>query len=162
MSSLSSPETVVLYALTREGSVPAARFRWGRSAGVTLDVLDERWAHVARTTFRDGVTLPGGRRVTPADGKAFMRALLEPTRTTYYYFVDESSGRERRPHPEPLTEPQPGWRLCPECGGARYCPVCDGQGWREGGQRCRMCGGTGECYYCGGGGEVRDEPVRKP
>jgi hypothetical protein len=63
--------------------------------------------------------------------------------------------RERRPHPQPLALPHPGWKLCPECEGERYCQVCDGQGWRSEEQRCRMCGGTGECYVCGGGGEVR-------
>jgi hypothetical protein len=70
--------------------------------------------------------------------------------------------RERRPHPQPLLQPHQGWRLCPECGGGRYCPVCDGQGWRSDDQRCRMCGGTGECYVCGGGGEVRLEAATAP
>ena len=69
----------------------------------------------------------------------------------YYHFVDESPERERRPHPERLLEPHAGWRLCPECGGERFCQVCDGQAWRSEEQGCRMCSGTAECYFCGGG-----------
>jgi hypothetical protein len=154
------PNVVALQALTRDGSVAVARFRWDPSTGVTLEVLDERWGEAARAMFRDGVTLSGERTVTPADGEAFMRGLLEPGRRTYYYFVNESLEQERRPHPLPVLEPHAGWKLCPECGGKRFCPACDGQGWWSDEQRCRMCGGTGECYFCGGGGEVRLQPPR--
>lgn len=150
------PSAVALYALTRDGSMAAARFRWERRTGVTLEVLDERWEEVARALFRDGLTLATGRRVTAAEGGAFMRGLLQPGRMTYYHFVDESM--ERRPRPEPLLEPHPGWKLCPECEGKRFCPACDGQGWWSPEQRCRMCARTAECYLCGGGGEVRLQP----
>jgi hypothetical protein len=70
----------------------------------------------------------------------------------------EPQTSERRPRPEPLGQPHPGWKFCPECNGTRFCPACDGQGWWDEDQRCRMCAGTGECYYCGGGGEVRESP----
>jgi hypothetical protein len=70
----------------------------------------------------------------------------------------ESQASQRRPRPEPLSQPQPGWKFCPECNGTRFCPACDGQGWWDDDRRCRMCAGTGECYYCGGGGEVRESP----
>ena len=64
MSSTYVPSTVVLYALTREGSVRAARFTWRGPAGVGLELLDERWGSRARTLLNEGVVLADGRRVT--------------------------------------------------------------------------------------------------
>jgi hypothetical protein len=48
MTDANVPNAVALHALTRDGSVPAARFRWDRQAGVTLEMLNERWGEVTR------------------------------------------------------------------------------------------------------------------
>jgi HEAT repeat protein len=72
---------------------------------------------------------------------------------------------ERRPHPEPLTQPHPGWTLCPLCGGTRCCRFCDGQGWWEqdprggvGPVQCMWCRGRGSCSSCRGAGELWESP----
>jgi len=46
---------------------------------------------LAREIYDHGIESPSSGRFVPAsDGPAFMRTLLEPTRLTYYGFVDET------------------------------------------------------------------------
>jgi len=71
--------------------VPIAEFRWAPEAGVSLAQLDPKRGDLAREIYDHGIESPSSGRFVPAsDGPAFMRTLLEPTRLTYYGFVDET------------------------------------------------------------------------
>jgi hypothetical protein len=92
MNDQKTPALVTLYAQTPEGRKAAARFRWDPAVGVSLEIVDPKWGQLARRYFERGAPYDAEMRpVTPAEGETFMRALLQPSRMTYYQFVDEST-----------------------------------------------------------------------
>lgn len=56
--------------------------------------------------------------------------------------------------PEPLITPAPGYELCYECDGKRFCIFCRGRGVLANGSRCNTCYGDGKCIVCNGAGEL--------
>ncbi|MEZ4249519.1 MAG: hypothetical protein R3B99_14920 [Polyangiales bacterium] len=53
----------------------------------------------------------------------------------------------------PVTTPDPGCALCPECDGKRACWLCHGaRVWK--GASCHECLGRGYCIGCDGAGQV--------
>jgi hypothetical protein len=85
-----TPTRVVLYARASGGPKAAAEFRL-TGGRVTLHVLDEQWAGVARQYQERGVPSDSQRRAVPVkEAGAFMRALVEPRRSSYFEWVDES------------------------------------------------------------------------
>ncbi|MET8650198.1 MULTISPECIES: hypothetical protein [Nocardia] len=93
MSDPSSPSRVVLYSYAKDlRPHRVAEFTCTDDGGVTLTVVDDEWGGLAREYYRDGVLSRHDRRVVlPAEGAPFMRALLQPSRSTYYRFADESA-----------------------------------------------------------------------
>lgn len=81
---------VALYSVTRDGPVRAAVFRWSVEAGVSLQVIDDRWHHLAHAVYESGAPRSNGDPIPRALGQAFMRGLIEYTRATYLYYLDES------------------------------------------------------------------------
>jgi hypothetical protein len=72
-----------------------AEFTRQPDGSVRFRELDRDWAAPARDYFDNGVPLlAGGGRVPASAGDAFLRALLQPFRTTYYGFLDESGAVE--------------------------------------------------------------------
>ncbi|GIL28627.1 hypothetical protein [Actinocatenispora comari] len=68
-----------------------AEFTRQPDGSVRFRELDRDWAAPARDYFDNGVPLlAGGGRVPASAGDEFLRALLQPFRTTYYGFLDES------------------------------------------------------------------------
>lgn len=92
----SVPSRVVLYANQPHPRVRAAVFTWSPERGVQLEVVDPKWGAVAEKRYNEGVLLDGENRlVRKEEGAAFMSALVQPTRMTYYSYVDESDADER-------------------------------------------------------------------
>jgi hypothetical protein len=86
-----TPTRVVLYANNTGEPRRVAIFRWSEETGVTLETLDPGWSRLATQYFNHGVQLMGQRRmVLPTEGPAFMQALLQPFRMSYYSLQDES------------------------------------------------------------------------
>jgi hypothetical protein len=86
-----SPVLVALYWNKREGRDRVAEFRLSASGRVELVLLLPAQGIVAQDYYDHGIPFPAeGRTVWPADGPAFMRALLQPFRVTYWTLVDES------------------------------------------------------------------------
>ncbi|MBF6241554.1 hypothetical protein IU474_31415 [Nocardia otitidiscaviarum] len=70
-----------------------AEFRLTPEYDVTLDLLTTDGCPIAEQWYRHGVEIYGRSSVvTPSEGPAFMRALLQPFQLSYYRFVDESPG----------------------------------------------------------------------
>lgn len=88
------PTRVVMYSILagEPGEpTPIAEFRWSPESGVTLIELDQRWARAARNIYENGADSYSEERMVPrTEGPAFMRTLIQPTRTTYYGFSDKS------------------------------------------------------------------------
>lgn len=58
------------------------------------------------------------------------------------------------PHRQPpRTKPDPGYQICPECGGGRACWLCKGEGIYDG-ARCTQCLGRKYCIACDGAGQI--------
>ncbi|MFD0365955.1 hypothetical protein ACFQZZ_31335 [Nocardia sp. GCM10030253] len=95
MSESSTPTRVVLYTYAKDlRPEKVAEFTWSTDAGVALRIIDDEWGSLAREYYRDGVLSKSERRVVlPAEGPSFMRALVQPSRSTYYRFADESGNR---------------------------------------------------------------------
>jgi hypothetical protein len=88
------PTRVSLYMQVTGGRVRAAEFRWHTETGVTLVVHDrDRGGGLAQTYYDRGAPFDAEQRsVDPRTEPAtFMRVLLQPSRMTYYQFVDESN-----------------------------------------------------------------------
>ncbi|MFB9659198.1 hypothetical protein ACFQS3_13985 [Glycomyces mayteni] len=85
----SIPDKVGFYALQADGMRKVAVY--DRTAdGITLTVLDDRWARMARGYLTDGILLQRlGAMVTPDHPDLFIEALLEPRNMTYYDFRPE-------------------------------------------------------------------------
>lgn len=93
--SAKEPILITLYWWGSGEGVRVAEFRLNRDGRVTLTRLDPTKGRIAQEYYDHGVDFVAeGRTVWPADGPAFMRALLQPFRTTYYHFVDESAQAE--------------------------------------------------------------------
>jgi hypothetical protein len=90
--SSSSPTRVVLYTLLSGDWQPGAEFHYAPEDGVTLVVHDpKRGGTIAQKYYDRGVPNDEERRlVTRDEPEVFMRTLLQPSRTTYYRWVDES------------------------------------------------------------------------
>jgi hypothetical protein len=88
-----TPTRVIMYSLTvgKPGDITRiAEFRYHPDTGVTFTELHPR-NRPAKMIYEHGVnSLTQDHMVPATDGPAFMRALLEPSRTTYYGFLDES------------------------------------------------------------------------
>ncbi len=86
-----TPTQVALYTNATEPPRRVAVYRYSAAQGVTMELLDEEWAHFAREIFERGIDLPREKRMAlPSEGPLFMRALLQPFRMTYYTLLDES------------------------------------------------------------------------
>lgn len=86
-----TPTQVALYTNATNPPRKIAVFRYSEQSGVTMESLDAEWAEVPNRYMTNGVDLLGQRRmVRPAEGALFMRALLQPFRTSYYTLRDES------------------------------------------------------------------------
>lgn len=82
---------VVLYSYLTGEPEAVAEFRWVQDEGVTLTVLDPGAEHLARQYYDRGAPLDAEKRSVPrSEGLEFMRALVQPSRATYFRFVDES------------------------------------------------------------------------
>ena len=91
--SSSAPTRVVLYTLVGSHDwTPAAEFTCTPEDGVTLTVYDEdHGGTIARSHFNQGVPNDQQRRlVTRDEPDMFMHTLLQPSRSTYYRWADES------------------------------------------------------------------------
>ena len=86
-----TPNLIRYYFWGSGEPVCIAEFRLNTDGQVVLTVLDPAAEYVAREYYDHGLEWVSERRtVFPSDGPDFMRALLQPFRTTYYQFVDES------------------------------------------------------------------------
>ena len=86
-----TPTRVTVYVTTPEARITAARFRWSSDAGVTVEVLDPEWGEIAQRWYDNGMPFDRERRrVTRDEPETFMRALVQPSRSTLYHFADES------------------------------------------------------------------------
>jgi hypothetical protein len=86
-----TPTQVALYANVPDPPKRVAVFRWSQEKGVTLELLDDEWASVARRYYDRGIDLQRERRlVKPSEGPVFMRTLLQQVNVTYYTLRDES------------------------------------------------------------------------
>ncbi|QIS08990.1 hypothetical protein [Nocardia arthritidis] len=89
----STPTRVSLYCSAKD-LVPhkVAEFDWDPATGVSLTVLDTEWARLAEEYYVNGIrSLAEQQLVRPDEPEVFMRALVQPSRLTYYQFVDESA-----------------------------------------------------------------------
>jgi hypothetical protein len=99
------PTRVGQYMLAASGRTRVAEFRWRRELGVSLVVFDPRNGRVAQEFFDHGVPLDGEDRLVPrAEPENFMRALLQPRRTSYFQYVNESSLDDSPPVAEVLRD----------------------------------------------------------
>jgi hypothetical protein len=88
---MTTPTQVAMYTNATDPPRRIAVFRWSPVDGVTLELLDDEWARIPQQYYENGVELQGQRRMAkPAEGPVFMRALLQPFRTSYYALRDES------------------------------------------------------------------------
>ncbi|BCJ33282.1 hypothetical protein Athai_07850 [Actinocatenispora thailandica] len=86
-----APTRVGFYSYAAGAGRRVAEFTRGPDGLVRLSVIDPDRAGLARDYYDNGVPLLAtGARVPPSAGDAFLRALLQPFRMTYYGFVDES------------------------------------------------------------------------
>ena len=85
------PSRVVLYALDDGTPRAVAEFRWSIGSGVSLDVLDPVHGAPAQRHFDEGVPFDAERRlVSSSEGEAFMRALVQPSRSTYTWYEEKT------------------------------------------------------------------------
>lgn len=86
-----TPTRVVQYAYASGSPQAAAEFRWCPESGVTLTVIDPVEGETARRYYVKGIFFEAERRVVaPSEGAVFMRALVQPSRSSYTRFVDKS------------------------------------------------------------------------
>jgi hypothetical protein len=91
MEEARTPTRVVQYAYVTGRPQAAAEFRWSPETGVTLTVIDPVEGEIARGYYERGVPFEAERRlVSASEGPAFMRALIQPSRSSFTRFVDES------------------------------------------------------------------------
>ena len=89
----SSPTRVVLYTLLSGDWLPGAEFHCSPEDGVTLVVHDpKRGGSIAQKYYDRGIGNDAERRlVTRDEPEMFMRTLLQPSQSTFYRWVDEST-----------------------------------------------------------------------
>ncbi|MEV6432013.1 hypothetical protein [Nocardia sp. NPDC051463] len=93
-----SPTLMVLYDIGSSKPQRVAEFRLTPAGRVALAVIDPAGCPLAEEWHDDGIeTLGSAHRVTPDDGHAFMRALVQLFEMSYYRLVDESVGESRNP-----------------------------------------------------------------
>jgi hypothetical protein len=97
-----TPTRVVLYSYASGTAEAVAEFRWSTESGVSLTVFDPVQGRLAQDYYDRGAPFDAERRaVVPSEGPTFMRALVQPSRSTYSRFVDESA-------PPPAVHSGPG------------------------------------------------------
>ena len=90
-----TPTRVVLYSIAKGTPQAAAEFRWSPDSGVTLTIMDPVEGVIAQRCYEEGVPFEAERRrVLPREGATFMRALMQPSRSSYTQFRDESEQGE--------------------------------------------------------------------
>jgi hypothetical protein len=88
------PTRVVLYSYAARTPEAVAEFLWSPGSEVSLTVLDPEQGRVAQQYYDEGVPFDAEQRLVHREEAAtFMRALVQPRRTTYSQFVDESPTR---------------------------------------------------------------------
>jgi hypothetical protein len=88
------PTRVVLYSYASGRPQAAAEFRWSPESGVELTVIEPVEGDIARGYHENGIPFEAERRLVQAgEGPLFMQALVQPSRSSYTRFVDES-GRD--------------------------------------------------------------------
>ncbi|WP_433603064.1 hypothetical protein ACQPXH_15715 [Nocardia sp. CA-135953] len=91
MTSESTPTLVAVYHVERGGPHRVAEFSMTTGGEVALKVIEPDWSDGAIAWYEGGIGIIGEPRwVLRNDGPAFMRALLQPFRMSYFYLVDES------------------------------------------------------------------------
>jgi hypothetical protein len=86
-----APTRVVQYSYATGRPEAAAEFRWSPESGVRLTVIDPVEGEIAQRYFENGLPFEAERRlVAPSEGPVFMRALVQPSRSSFTRFVDES------------------------------------------------------------------------
>lgn len=91
MTTADAPKRVVLYAFATGQPQAAAEFRWRQGTDVALTVIDHVEGSVAQRLYDEGVPYDAEQRlVTRDEPEAFMRALVQPSQSSYSEFVDES------------------------------------------------------------------------
>lgn len=89
--SRSTPSLIALYAFGSGRRERVAEFTLNPDGTVSLTVSDPSEGQLAQDYYNHGVELVSeGRTVGPDDGAAFMRALMQPFRMSYFSFIDES------------------------------------------------------------------------
>lgn len=85
------PTRVVLYSFATGRGRPAAEFRWSPQNGVTLTVIDPVEGELARHYYDKGIGYNAEQRnVSRSEGATFMRALVQPSISSYTRFYDQS------------------------------------------------------------------------
>jgi hypothetical protein len=91
-----TPTRVVLYSYASGRPQAIAEFRWSPGSGVELTLIDPVEGEIARRYHDDGIPFEAERRLVQAsEGPAFMAALVQPSRSSYTRFVDESERDEQ-------------------------------------------------------------------
>lgn len=99
------PTIVAVYELVGTAFERAAEFRLTDAGTVELTLDSPDSCPLAQRWFTSGVRVPGQREpITPANGHAFMEALLQPRRMSYCRVVDESSRNPKGPNGPTVTE----------------------------------------------------------
>jgi hypothetical protein len=91
-----TPTRVVLYSYASGSPQAAAEFRWSPESGVSLTVIDPVEGEIARRCYDEGILSQAERRmVPPSEGPVFMQTLVQPSRSSYTRFIDESARDEQ-------------------------------------------------------------------
>lgn len=86
-----TPTRVILYSYAKGTPMAAAEFRWSPGSGVTLTIMEPDEGVIAQRYYEQGVPFEAERRlVLPSEGATFMRALVQPSRSSYTRFLDKS------------------------------------------------------------------------
>jgi hypothetical protein len=86
-----TPTRVVLYSYAKGTPQAAAEFRWSPDSGVTLTIIEPDEGMIAQRCYERGVAFDAERRlVLPSEGATFMRALVQPSISSYTRFLDMS------------------------------------------------------------------------
>jgi hypothetical protein len=91
-----TPTRVVQYSYATGRPQAAAEFRWSPESGVSLTVIDPVEGEIAQRYYEKGLPFEAERRlVAPSEGPVFMRALVQPSRSSFTRFVDESDADDQ-------------------------------------------------------------------
>lgn len=86
-----TPTRVVLVSIASGRPLEVAEFRWSPDSGVTLTIMDPVQGEHAQRYYEQGLPFDAERRlVFPSEGATFMRALVQPSSSSYERFLDKS------------------------------------------------------------------------